>query len=318
MDEGVSAELQALRARAYAPGGDIAHDAAALARLTELEERERDRRIRRMPGSAAASAGETASAPGPPLPATIESVPALASERETEAEAEQEDRAEQETGAGAGAGADRDAGADAEPAGVPDDGEVGAGRLRGRPLRSMLAWAGSLVAVAVLAVGVTAFATARTASTATALPEDARVSHVTTLLPTGTDLPAFFGSYADGRDGRSFEPFYGLAVFETDTFWAPDEGDDSCVFVTRVSDVESSTNDSWSGFMNQGCSAGAFPASVSFVVRDDQPEELLSRYPAGTALQFVLTDAGVDVFVSDAPPSTAAPSSGSSEPQPAG
>ena len=144
------------------------------------------------------------------------------------------------------------------------------------------------------------------------------MAHVTTLLPTGTELPAFFGSYADGRDGRSFEPFFGLAVFETDTFWAPDEGEDSCVFVTRVSDVESSTDDSWSGFMNQGCSAGAFPASASFVIRDDQPEELVARYPVGTALQFVLTDAGVDVFVSEAPPSTAAPSSAASGAQPAG
>ena len=41
MDEGVAAELRALRARAYAPGADIADDPVGLARLRELEERER-------------------------------------------------------------------------------------------------------------------------------------------------------------------------------------------------------------------------------------------------------------------------------------
>ncbi len=263
MDEGVAAELRALRNRAYAPGGDIADDPVALARLAELEERERERRLPR--------AHEHTPAPEPELPPIFDTVPNTSAVR---------------SGNGA-----------ADPT-VP----------RARRPRPLLMWAGSLVAVAALAVGVTAFATARSASTATALPPDARVSHVTTLLPTGAELPEFFGGYDRNREGRSFEPFLGLAVFETPSFWSLDESEsESCVIVTRVADVESSTSDSWSGFMDQGCSAGAFPAAVSFVVRDDQPEDLLARYPIGTAMQLVLTDAGVDVFVSEAPTSSAAP-----------
>ncbi|SDQ47549.1 hypothetical protein [Microbacterium sp. cf332] len=297
MDEGVTAELRTLRSRAYAPGGDIAADPAALARLAELEERERRRRV--------AAAHDPEPEPEPAPPSIVDAVPTFGALR-ADRRAARPDDAEPEDGA--------DASHDGDGAAASDDDDAGS-RARARrrpPLRAVLTWAGSLVAVAVLAVGVTAFATARTARTATALPADANVTHVTTLLPTGAQLPAFFGSYADEQQGQSFEPFLGLAVFQTDIIWAPDDNANTCVFVTRVSDVESSTNDSWTGFMNQGCSAGAFPAAVSFVVREDQPEELLERYPVGTAMQFVLTEAGVDVFVSDAPepPRSSAASTG--------
>ena len=279
MDEGVAAELRALRNRAYAPGGDIADDPVALARLAELEERER---VRRLPHA-------HTPAPEPELPPIFDTVPNTSAVRS--------DETRDDESQGHGSGSHESGNGAADPT-VP----------RARRPRPLLMWAGSLVAVAALAVGVTAFATARSASTATALPPDARVSHVTTLLPTGAELPEFFGGYDRNREGRSFEPFLGLAVFETPSFWSLDESEsESCVIVTRVADVESSTSDSWSGFMDQGCSAGAFPAAVSFVVRDDQPEDLLARYPIGTAMQLVLTDAGVDVFVSEAPTSSAAP-----------
>lgn len=296
MDEGVAAELRALRNRAYAPGGDIADDPVALARLTELEERERERRLRH--------AHEHTPDPKPELPPTIDTAPNMSALGSDEA------------------GDDASRGHDSQGH-ESQNGAVDTAAPRGRQprsLRSIFMWAGSLVAVAALAVGITVFATARSASTATALPPDARVSHVTTLLPTGAELPEFFRGYDRNGEGRSFEPFLGLAVFETPSFWSLDEGEsESCVIVTRVADVESSTSDSWSGFMDQGCSAGAFPAAVSFVVHDDQPEDLLARYPVGTAMQLVLTDAGVDVFVSEAPTSSAAPEApGGATGQPAG
>ncbi|MFS0713093.1 hypothetical protein ABC195_04360 [Microbacterium sp. 2P01SA-2] len=296
MDEGVAAELRALRARAYAAGGDIADDPVALARLSELEERERQRRSAR------------------DQPRT-----SLIAEQTPEQISEQTSEQTPEPSPEPGPGTEPSSG-DGDDASASAPGSTSPPESPPRPLRSMLMWAGSLVAVAALAVGITAFATARSASTATSLPPDAGITHVTTLLPTGAELPTFFGGYGENLEGRSFEPFLGLAVFETAIFWAPDDDSaDSCLFVTHVADIESSTNDSWSGFMNQGCSAGAFPAAISFVVRADQPEELLERYPIGTALQLVLTDAGVDVFVSEAPTSTAAPDArGTGEDQPAG
>jgi len=40
---------------------------------------------------------------------------------------------------------------------------------------------------------------------------------------------------------------------------------------------------------------------MSFVVTEEYPAELREHFPNGSALQFVLSDVGVDVFLSDAP-----------------
>ncbi|MGZ0069519.1 hypothetical protein [Microbacterium arborescens] len=290
MDEGVAAELRALRARAYAPGADIADDPVALARLTELEERERASRT-----------------PRPPAPVTPRSAPTPTS-APTPSPAETASPA---------------SGPVPEPVPGDDaDGAASASRRAPRSLRPILMWAGSLVAVAALAVGITAFATARSASTATALPPDARISHVTTLLPTGEEIPEFLRPYGDEGEAGSYEEFLGLSVFHfTDTWRGTDNGpaaNNVCLSVAHIDDQASGDN-SRGGSYYQGCSAGAFPAAVSFVVWEDQPDELLERYPLGTGLQFVLTDAGVDVFVSEAPASSAAPDApGETGTQPAG
>ncbi|MEH3088322.1 MAG: hypothetical protein PGN24_01585 [Microbacterium arborescens] len=295
MDEGVSAELRALRARAYAPGGDIADDPAAIERLAELERRDRERR--------AAAAREPAPAPVPEsrAPDIIDAVPLLRPAPERD-----EAVAESDTSAADPADAD-------EPADASYAGSGGAGARRHRPaLRSVLMWAGSLVAVAVLAAGATSVVTARSASTATALPDDARVTHATTLLPTGAELPAFFGDFSEPENSRAFESFFGLAVFQTSAFTSNADDGEACIFVLRSTDLESTTSGSWSG--SQGCSAGAFPAASTFIVGQEQPEELRERYPIGTALQFVLTDAGVDVFVSSAPEPGETPAARAAQP----
>jgi hypothetical protein len=284
MDEGVAAELRALRVRAYAPGGDIADDPAALARLAELEAREREDR---MPHAHAPEPD-----PEPVRPPIIDGIPDLATPRSD------------------------DPRADESQTDKSRDDDAGPTAPRARRLRPLLIWAGSLVAVAVVSVGITAFATARSASTATALPPDAGVSHVTTLLPTGEEIPDFMRPYGDELEAESYESFLGLSVFRAVDTWQ--EGGNVCLSVARLDDPTSGDT-SRSGSYYQGCSAGAFPAAVSFIVWDDQPEELLERYPVGTALQFVLTDAGVDVFVSEAPTSTAAPEApGEAGAQPAG
>ncbi|WP_150958445.1 hypothetical protein [Microbacterium testaceum] len=59
MDDDVREELRLLRARAYGPGADIVDDPIAVARLSDLEERERQERLppapRQVPAQAASS-----------------------------------------------------------------------------------------------------------------------------------------------------------------------------------------------------------------------------------------------------------------------
>ncbi|QLD12111.1 hypothetical protein [Microbacterium oleivorans] len=263
MDDGADAELRALRARAYAPGGDIADDPAALARLSELEARRRERPARVTAARAdAAPAVEAVSVAAEPHDAAAD-VPA-ADEDAVVATA---------------------AGFDAAPP------------RRARGLRTALMWGGSLVAVAVLAAGVTLFATARTAFTATALPEDAAVTHLTTLLPTGGEQPPFLRDYGADQ-ARTFESFFGLETYQVSVPWI--DADEACILLMSGAQAEAASNSGWSSF-GQGCSAGAFPASLSFVVTGEYPDEFREHFPDGSALQFVLTDTGVDVFVSNAP-----------------
>jgi len=265
MDDGADAELRALRARAYAPGGDIADDPAALARLTELEARRRER-------SEPAARARAVAAPA---------VAAASSPADTDA---------------APLAPDDDL--DDAPPSDPDAGPAEAGPARpARGLRTALMWAGSLVAVAALAAGITLFATARTAFTATALPEDAAVTHLTTLLPTGGEQPPFLRDYG-ADEARTFEPFFGLETYQVSVPWV--DADESCILLMSGAQAEAASNSGWSSF-GQGCSAGAFPASLSFVVTEEYPDEFREHFPDGSALQFVLTETGVDVFVSNAP-----------------
>lgn len=264
MDDGADAELRALRARAYAPGGDIADDPAALARLTELEARRRER------------AERAVGAPTDPAP--------VADEASSPSE---DDAAPLITAAG-----DPEI---ATPSGTDAAAADAASPRPARRLRTVLTWAGSLVAVAVLAAGITLFATARTAFTATALPEDAAVTHLTTLLPTGAEQPPFLRDYGSDQ-ARAFEPFFGLETYQVS--WI--DADASCILLMSGTQAEAASSTGWSSF-GQGCSAGAFPAAVSFVVAEEYPDELREHFPDGSALQFVLTETGVDVFVSNAP-----------------
>lgn len=301
MDEGVSAELRSLRARAYAPGGDIADDPAAIARLAELETAERARR------AAASLEPAPDMTPADLPPGIIDSVPGASP-------GPQDDAASAGPAAAASDDASEDASADAS---VPP---------RRRPaLRSVLMWAGSLVAVAALAAGATFFATARSASTATALPQDARITHVTTLLPTGTELPPMFENWVSAEnaaDALAFEQFFGLALFDVGDAWSSARGfgvdslrvRERCLVMTDVAMLEPRSDGSGAASLNQGCSAGSFPAAITMIVREQQPEELRDRYPIGTALQFVLTDAGVDVFVSPAPEPAETPAARAAQP----
>ncbi|MDD7927992.1 hypothetical protein [Microbacterium thalli] len=271
MDDGLDAELRALRARAYAPGADIDADPAALHRLAELEALRRSARTR-SPGP---MRGDDPDAT--PTARLVDAGPAL-----TDPEPPRPD-------SGISAGTEIAADTTAAQA---------TGRASRRPsVRTALTWAGSLVAVAVLAAAVTNFATARTASTATAIPDDAPVTHLTTLLPTGGEQPGFLREWG-ADDARSFEPFFGLRTYEVRAPWH--EHEQTCLLLMNEEHADEATDGGW-GSYGQGCSAGAFPAAMSFVVTEEYPAELREHFPNGSALQFVLSDVGVDVFLSDAP-----------------
>lgn len=270
MDDGADAELRALRARAYGPASDIDADPAALRRLAELEALRRSAHARSLePAHAdAPDALPVAVEPGPALPDRADASPA-----EHDADSARTDATE------------RDAGG---PTGRPS---------RRPSLRTTLMWAGSLVAVAALAAAVTNFATARTASTATAIPDDAPVTHLTTLLPIGGEQPEFLRDWG-AEDSRSFEPFFGLRTYEVRVPWL--EHEHTCLLVMNGEQADQASDAGWSSY-GQGCSAGAFPAAMSFVVTSEYPAELREHFPEGSALQLVLSDVGVDVFLSDAP-----------------
>jgi hypothetical protein len=52
--------------------------------------------------------------------------------------------------------------------------------------------------------------------------------------------------------------------------------------------------------MYGACSIGAFPATAEIPIDGDTPDALIERYPAGTALQFVLDGDRVGVFLDSA------------------
>ncbi len=50
------------------------------------------------------------------------------------------------------------------------------------------------------------------------------------------------------------------------------------------------------GFRYGGCGAGAFPATIEFVVTPDLPDDFRARFPVGSSVQFVRDGDRVGVF----------------------
>ncbi len=230
MDDDEAAELARLRERAYGRTPDIAGDAAALARLRELEARAARRD---------APAGDDAAAREEVAPA--EPAASAASER---------------------------AAAEAPP--------------QDRPRRRAPGWlvaAGAVVAAAVL---VTA-----TVAITRAVPEDTPrypgAERVATLaVIDGGSAPE------DSSAGRRYSDFRGYSVFAF-TASNVDRPDVECLSV--VSPAEAA-DDSLSV-----CGSAPFPVAVTAVVSEQSPDAARAAYPLGTALNFTLTGAGVEVWV---------------------
>ncbi len=264
-------ELAALRSRAYGPRADIDDDPAALARLRELEAMQRR--------------GRTVTDDAPqtvPAPAAVGSAAPAPDAGADASDAEREDAT------------DRDAGSDGFASDAPPP---------PRPIARgwMIAWAASILVVAVT-VGAVVF------GLASIRPVDpsSGAAQVDTLTPNEATLDGmewikrWYGT-DDSVRGWIYD---GLAVVRTPIGMFGTGSD--CLTVVPV-DAYSSADQSISGPIYSGCSAGSFPATVEFVIDREMPEELRERFGEGTALSFVLRGDAVGVFHDDRPAVTPTP-----------
>ncbi|MFI8632793.1 hypothetical protein ACIGEP_09385 [Microbacterium sp. NPDC077663] len=226
MDDDEAAELTRLRERAYGRTPDIADDAAALARLRELE----DRALRRE--SAEPFPGDAAPADEP----AVEDPPV---------------------------------GQTPTPVAAP------------RRAPRWLVALGAVVAAAVLV--------AATVAITQAVPDETTrysgAERATTLSVIDGG-----GAQANASAGRRYVDFRGYSVFAF-TATSPDRPNAECLSIVSPQEA---ADDSLST-----CGAAPFPVSVTTVVSEQSPDAARASYRLGTVLNFTLTSAGVEVWVSE-------------------
>lgn len=256
MDDQTVAELSALRARAYGPGADLDDDPEAIRRLHELEELALARR---------AEEGEGRERVEAPAALAASAVPSAGPSPVPEVATVGEDLSPPDA---------RDDDGQVEPPGL---------RLWWTRRRVALLWAASLVAVLVVSSAASAAFTYR-------LQADPREEAALSVDPT-REVPEMFGGGM--AESRVFSEFYGLLPI------AVDYGDPSfaglCLTVVAVDSIDEDSG-SFTGPGTSGCGAGRFPATASFVVSAQFPDELRERFPDGTALQFELQENRVVVL----------------------
>lgn len=268
MDAAADRELRELRARAYGPHADIASDPVAQLRLQELE----------------SSRSSAVAARASRKPVAEDRAAAAESHPRTDVD-----------DAPADPRVDDDAFWEGEdPLADGADGAEGAGfltRWRG------LLWAASVVASAALAAAITyTLASIPTVSASADAPQIAALE----LTRTGAVPPGWFGAEEDVAAAE----FYGLTIYETPG-WVSESGDRSsenrCLNILRTEDLPADDWDpegiSQGAVMSAGCSIAAFPATVEMPIDGNTPDELIEKYPSGTALQFVLDGDRVGVFL---------------------
>jgi len=259
------AELADLRRRAYGPGSDA--DPADLDRLRELEGRAGDAAVAR-PAEAA-------------TPASDRGADAGTGERERTA-------ADAGRRRGADAAADPDADDDLAEGAAVDDADLPApdrdapAPHRPRASRRLaILWAASIAAAVALTAVVVATLTA---------PAGREVAVV--RFDPDQELPVYMRDYFGGAETGSAR-FHGLTLVRL-------EGDRSAYPQVRGECL--SVQPSRAAFGSTeggGCAAGAFGASVRFLVNVGAPEELRDEYPVGTALLFDLRGDAVHVRADD-------------------
>ncbi|WP_312170191.1 hypothetical protein [Microbacterium sp.] len=275
MDDAAERELRELRARAYGRDADIAMDAAAVRRLQELESA-RSTAVAPVASAVPPSAPDVTSAP--PL------VPAAAAGTRSTDEADVLRALE------------RAVNDDADP----HDAEVDPARRAEQVARRRTTWwAASVVGAAAVAAVITftlSSTPAVSASSGAPQVETLRLTDASDRIPEG-----WFGVDGDtlGAD------FFGFTVFSYPGWNEnrdPDGGRVSCIAVVKTAEippVEGFDPNDWGygGDFYSGCGIGVFPATVEVAVDRDAPDELTARYPSAEALQFVLDDDRVGVFL---------------------
>ncbi|GAA3020060.1 spermidine/putrescine ABC transporter permease [Microbacterium dextranolyticum] len=267
MDATSRDELAALRRRAYGPFADIAADPVATARLRELEERARTDRA---PGPSTATADVVGEAPDAAalLRASIglPTVPLDADEPDAPT--------------------------------VPDSRDaVAAGR---RPVAApwIVAWAASMLVVAVL-VGGLVWGLASIPPVA----GSAGGRQIATLTEKA-EVPEQVLTWVPGGEAEGFA-FEGLIVIPTAAGLGMSSAGAPCLLIVPSQGYGS--DGSVTGEVFWGCQAGSFPATAQFMVGPQSPSALRERFPDGTALKFVLDGERIGVFVDDAVPTPTSP-----------
>ncbi len=270
MDSDTRGELHRLRARAYGHAADIHDDPVALARLQELEElhassspmHESEIDSEPVPErDAAVSRGaETAAAVVPP------STEAADDRGELSEASEPEQRARTR----------RD-------------------RRRPRtPRRDRLIWAASVLIAGSASAAITYGAVA-----ITPVPVSSGAPQIDDLEPADVALPA--GWMGAGPSSAVFE-FSGLTAFETASGMGWSSGTGECLMIVRddqipADDEADGGSYSFEGPVYSGCLVGVFPATVEVPLDSNAPEELAARFPDGVALQFVLDEDRLGVYL---------------------
>ncbi len=170
-----------------------------------------------------------------------------------------------------------------------------------RPISTawIVAWAASVLVVALVVGGmVFALASIRPVSAATGATQVASLTDPAELSDTPWVRQWFGGVVGAGR--VTGNQFAGLIVAQTpEGMMGPESGSD-CL-VVMAADAYHEVDQSFQGQIYSACRAGAFPASVQFVVDGGSPPELKDRFGVGTALSFVLDGETVGVFADDGP-----------------
>jgi len=157
-------------------------------------------------------------------------------------------------------------------------------------------WIAALATAA--AVAVTSAVTAAAVGSTT-VDGTSGVAQTDALTPDpGAELGASGYLGFDPEQTRGFADYYGLTVFSGVTQIDSDGNRSDCLIVLNTEEVraEGSSRSSPRGVRFGSCGAGPFPAAVKFIVSASFPEPFRTRYPVGTAIQFVLDEDEVGVF----------------------
>lgn len=187
---------------------------------------------------------------------------------------------------------------DAAPLVVDDDDVEGGVPTVSRPVvrraRTLWLWAGSLAAVAAVASAASIAAT-----TFVPVARTAGVAQVDTLRvdPSADDSPVRSMGF-DSSEVSVYADFHGLTAYAGTTQVDSSGTRAECLILLDTSTLPASgdINASQIGYRYGGCGAGAFPATIEFVVTPDLPDAFRERFPVGSSLQFVSDGDHVGVF----------------------